>query len=516
MVSWIKPKNTVGWTAIEVGEDAIYGVTVLAPLTNNGKPRVVKCGNVSASGIDAVAVSDLSKKLSVANCPWVMSLRPSAYNVLVVEEPSVLASEVEASLRWSISGMIDYPVSEANLDWMQIPTKTLQPKRTPHLYVLAASSVYISQYAEVFEQAKIPLQAVDVRETAQRNIATLVESPGEGVVLLKVSKHGVRLTTTFNGELYLDRYAEETALNQDAIRDDVKEQIVERVVLQAQRSLDFVARTLDFIDIKRVLLAPSIESLDFSEVIGQNLQVPAEKLDLASIFDFSQTPELMQSENQALYFYALGSALRFMNENEGHGQQINLLKQKKFELKTALVAPVMLGLLLLSLFGFGLLWGLRQVDVATSQKAELASTLQLQQANVKFQLLESQITEHPLPSLIAEIANLKQKALAAQQILSLADGIGSPLGYAQYFDALTKISEDGLWLTNVTVDKAGKSVRVSGNALNKDSVMRFAKRFNDRFASDGVMFTSLELTPVSVVKQSEHASKVTAVAFILH
>ncbi len=520
MISWIKrKKSTLGWTAVEAGDDAFYGVTVLAPLTNNGKPRVVKFGTVSASGLDVIGISDLAKKLSVVNCPWLLSLRPNAYNVLMVEEPSVLASEVKDSLRWSISGMIDYPVSEANLDWMQIPTKTLQPNRIPHLYVMAAKSEYISRYAEVFRQAKTPLQAVDIRETAQRNIATLVESPGEGVVLLKVDKHGVRLTVTFKGELYLDRYVEESALGKDAIEDDVKERIGERVVLQAQRSLDFVTRTLGFIDIKRVLLAPSVESLDFSDIIGQNLQVPVEKLDLASIFDFSQTPELMQPENQALYFYTLGTALRFMNENEGRGQQVNLLSQKTLELKTAVVAPVMLGLLLLSLFGFGVLWGLRQADVAATQKAEVASTLQLQQAKVKFQLLESQITQHPQASLSAEIANLKQKALAAQQILSLADSIGTPAGYARYFDALTKIAEDGLWLTNVTVDQAGKSVRVSGNALNKDSVMRFAKRFNDRFAGDGVVFTSLELTPVSVVsavKPSDHGSKVTAVAFILH
>ena len=516
MISLIKTKNTAGWTAVELGDDAFYGVTVLAPLTNNGKPRVVKYGTVSVNGSDAVALSGLANELSVVNCPWVLSLKPNQYNVLLVEEPSVLASEVKDSLRWSVSGMIDYPVSEANLDWIQIPTKTLQPNRTSHLYVMAAKSEYISHYAEVFRQAQIPLQAVDVRETAQRNIASLVESPGEGVVLIKVAKHGVRLTTTFKGELYLDRYAEESALGQDVIEDNVKERIVERVVLQAQRSLDFVARTLSFIDIKRVLLAPSVGNLDFTDIVGQNLQVPVEKLDLASVFDFSQTPELMQDKNQALYFYALGSALRFMNENEGHGQQINLLNQKKFELKLALAAPAILGLLLLSLFSFGVLWGLRQENVAATQNAEVASTLQLQQAKVKFQLLESEMTQHPQASLSTEIVNLKQKALAAQQILTQADNIGSTLGYARYFDALTKIAEDGLWLTNVTVDQAGKSVRVSGNALNKDSVMRFAKRFNDRFAADGVVFTALELTPVLVVKPSEHGSKVTAVAFTLH
>ena len=176
MISWIKTKKTSGWTAVDAGADALYGVTVLAPLTHNGKPRVVKCATVSGSGIDAVAASELVKNLSVVNCPWVLSLKPNEYNVLVVEEPTVLSSEVEDSLRWSISAMINYPVSEANLDWMQIPTKTLLPNRLSQLYVMAAKSEYIAQYVQVFRQAKIPLQALDIRETAQRNIATLLES----------------------------------------------------------------------------------------------------------------------------------------------------------------------------------------------------------------------------------------------------------------------------------------------------------------------------------------------------
>ena len=47
MISWIKTKKTSGWTAVDAGADALYGVTVLAPLTHNGKPRVVKCATVS-------------------------------------------------------------------------------------------------------------------------------------------------------------------------------------------------------------------------------------------------------------------------------------------------------------------------------------------------------------------------------------------------------------------------------------------------------------------------------------
>lgn len=513
MINLHKTKKTAGWTAVDTGADGLYGVTVLAPLTRDGKPRVVKCGVISGAVIDAGALTSLAKKISINGCPWVLSLIHKEYKILVVEEPSVLSSEIEDSVRWSIGSMIDYPVTEANLTWIQIPTQSLLPNRPPHLYVMAAKSEFIAQCVNVFQKAKINLQAVDIRETAQRNIAALTELPGEGVALIKIDKQGAQSTITFNGELYLDRYAEESSLGKGLTDADTKDRVGERIVLQTQRSLDFVARTLGFIDIKRVLLAPSPSNLDFSDDLTQNLQVPLEKLDLASIFDFSQTPELMQQENQSLYFFALGAALRFMKKNEGLGQHVNLLTQKKREFNLALIAAVMLGLLLLSLFG---LWSFRQSEVTATRQAEVASSLRLQQAKDKLQLLEAQIMQQSQASLSTEIANLKQKAEAAQQILSQTGSLGSPQGYARYFDALTSISEDGLWLTNVSVDQAGKSVRVSGNALNKDSVMRYAQRLNERFSSDDVQFSALELTPVSAGKPNDPDSQVTAVAFKLY
>jgi MSHA biogenesis protein MshI len=51
-----------------------------------------------------------------------------------------------------------------------------------------------------------------------------------------------------------------------------------------------------------------------ADFIAQHIQVPVETLDLGTLFDFSETPELARKENQAPYFFALGAALRFMNK----------------------------------------------------------------------------------------------------------------------------------------------------------------------------------------------------------
>ena len=505
MARWLGKKGEAGWTAVAVEADGLYGVTVLAPQKPGDKPRVVKCGAMPAGQLDVETLAGLAKKISFAGCPWTLSLNHKEYNILVIPEPAVQPGELDQSLRWSINTMVDYPVEEAGLAWMQIPTIKQLPNRTPHLYVVAVKNEIIARYNALFQRARIPLQALDVRETAQRNIAALAENPGEGLGLLLIGKQGVQFTTTFNGALYLDRFVEES-LFADALQDaEAKGRACERIVLQLQRSLDFVGRTLPFIDINRILMAPMPGKLEHGDFISQHLQVPVEALDLASIFDFSQVPELAQEENQARYFSALGAALRFM----GTSQQVNLQLRKENESKFTQVALAAMGLMLALMLG---LWGVRLGETATARAAEATSARQLKEANARLQTLVQQSESN----LDAEVAALKPRAEAAQRILAQAGSLGSQQGYARYFSSLATIDEDELWLTNVTVDKVGKSVHLGGRALHKESVIRYAQQLNALFADYGMQFTALELTPESAGKQGGSKPQLTAVAFKLY
>ena len=505
MASFLGKKEGAGWTAVDAGEGGLYGVTVLAPRKPGDKPRVVKCGAIPGGQLDAESLIGLAKKISVNGCPWTLPLNHKAYNILVIPEPAVLPNELDQSVRWSIGTMIDYPTDEASMAWMQIPTAKPLPNRPPHLYVVSAKNEIIAGYETLFRKAHIPLQAIDVRETAQRNIASLAEKPGEGVAMLLIGRQGVQFTVTFNGVLYLDRFIEESLFVQDLHDADAKARACERIVLQVQRSLDLIGRTLTFIDINRILMGPMPGNLDLGDAISQHLQVPVEPLDLASIFDFSQTPELAQEENQVLYFTALGAALRFMSTS----QQINLQVQKKSGFDPAQTALAVLGLVLLSLLG---LWGMGQGKVAAARAAEAVSALQVQHANAKLQMQ----TQQSGSDLAAKIAAIKPQAEAAQKILAQTGDLGDQQGYARHFSSLASITGDDLWLTNVTVDKAGKAVRISGRALHKESVMRYAQRLNDLFAGDGVQFTALELSSESAGQQGNPNAQLTAVAFKLY
>jgi len=198
---------------------------------------------------------------------------------------------------------------------MKIPAHPSQTAGSPHMYVVAASHDNIEACTAAFKQAKISLQAIDIHETAQRNMATLVERTNEGVALLSLGTQGIQLTVSFQGELYLDRWVKETLFG-SSIDDHARERASERVVLQVQRSLDFVGRTLPFIDLNRVVLAPLPSDYGLRKYFTENLPVSVEDFDLAAVFDLAKTPELARPQNQSGYFVALGAALRFMNKSK--------------------------------------------------------------------------------------------------------------------------------------------------------------------------------------------------------
>lgn len=308
-----KKRASPGWTAIDAATGGLCGVSVRTSGSGNGKrPEVVKCAFVSKSEIAPDVLVQLARKIGVPGFAWTTPLGRGDYKLVVLAQPAVKPAEMAQSLRWALGGVIDYPPDEATLDWMSIPTQKYMPQRPPHLYVVVAKSEVIARRAGPFRLARVALQAVDIRETAQRNIAALMEHPGEGLGMIALSEHGVQITFTFEGELYLDRFIETSLAAIIAGDDETRTRSFERITLQVQRSIDFVSRTMPFFPLRRMVIAPTPAPVAFGAHLAQNVTVPVETVDLASLFDFTLAPELAEEENQARFFVALGSALRGM------------------------------------------------------------------------------------------------------------------------------------------------------------------------------------------------------------
>lgn len=97
-----------------------------------------------------------------------------------MEAPAVPEAELVSALRWSIKETLNYPVENATIDVIRIPSEQTSG-RTPSVMAVAANNAVLGPCIQAFDQSGLDLKAVDVFEMAQRNVAALFEEEGRGL-----------------------------------------------------------------------------------------------------------------------------------------------------------------------------------------------------------------------------------------------------------------------------------------------------------------------------------------------
>ena len=304
-----------GWSGIDM-QGGIFGVNVGEPAVAGGKPRVLQHVVFPSQTSDAPVLSQMWRTLAPAKFSVVSLLGRRDYQLFMLDKPVAQPDEMEASLRLTISAMIDYPVAEASLAWLDIPVKQTMGSRVQQLYVVVARTEVVRARKNVFDQANVRLDAVDIRETAQRNISRLMETDRAAACLICVEPEGVQLTVTFNDELYLVRFISESLLSHEGARGvESLGQAVERLALEIQRSFDFVRRNFPALNIETLHVAPTEEDLGLVAMLKTHLIEEVKPLDLSDVLDLSGVADLRTPRVQALCFHALGSALRSIGKD---------------------------------------------------------------------------------------------------------------------------------------------------------------------------------------------------------
>ena len=168
-------------------------------------------------------------------------------------------------------------------------------------------------------------------------------------------------------------------------------------------------------------------------------------------------------------------------------QQINLLPKATSRHSPAAVALLILGVVAFALFAT---WGVKRTMLAGARADEAASAAQLKEVTAQFE----QRFRARAAQINAEIDALRPRAAEAEAVIRLAAGVGKPEGYSTYFSSLATVREDGLWLSDMTVGAGGSSLQLSGQSLEKDTVLHYTQRLNSALAASGIKLTTLEMT----------------------
>ncbi len=232
------------------------------------------------------------------------------YNLTQLDAPPVPREERREALRWALKEMVTYPLDSACVDVLDIPSDGPPPGRVSGVLVVSAGEQAVRLRAAPFEAARVALEAVDIPELAQRNVAALLEDDNRGLAFLRIDQSGMMLTLTFHGELIAVRRGDIGTPQLNGSDAEQRARVKERLVLELQRSLDNFDRQYSHIPISKVVIAtfPLVENL--ASELAENTYVPVREMDLSTVVDFPAVPELRNPQFQARNLLAIGAALR--------------------------------------------------------------------------------------------------------------------------------------------------------------------------------------------------------------
>ena len=308
MFSFLSTRRKPGWMAVLPQGGAVTLAHVVR--NSNSRPQVCLLDTFAMDNGELEALQRLrgARHLKSYNCTTLMG--SGDYNLTQLDAPSVPKAERKEALRWSLKEMVSYPLEKACVDVLDIPSEGFPQGRSAGVLVVSAGEQAVRARVAGFEAAKITLDAVDVPELAQRNVAALLEDDNRGLAFLRVDETGMMLTLTFHGELIAVRRGEMDTLQLNSSDAEQCARMRERLVLDVQRSLDNFDRQYSHIPISKVVLVsyPQVENL--SVELGESIYVPVREMDLSEVMDFSAVPELREVQYQAKHLLAIGAALR--------------------------------------------------------------------------------------------------------------------------------------------------------------------------------------------------------------
>ncbi len=299
-------RNGAGWFAVCPREHGVYLARVHRP---GGRPQVAVCAFYPENEVTPSALERICRKARFSGHTLTTLLAPGEYQILLVEAPSVPAAELRTAVRWRIKDMLNYHIDDATVDVVQIPAGKYAAGRPRNIFVVAAPNAAIRRRVELFENAGLNLSVIDIPEMAQRNLAALLEQEGQALMLLSFDEAGGLLTVTAAGELYLSRRIDISLGQLRDAEQDVRARNLERVGLELQRSLDYVARQFQHLAVQRVTVAVP-EGTGVERALAESVDLAVERLDLAQAMDISAVPELANGDYAAGALLPLGAALR--------------------------------------------------------------------------------------------------------------------------------------------------------------------------------------------------------------
>lgn len=297
-----------GWLAVAPAGEAARAAHVVWP-AGELRPQLRWAGSTGWRE-PAAGLSQLRRSPELRGLRSVALLPREHYQLLPLDAPDVPRESWRDAVRWQLKDMVDFPVEDAGIDLLEIPADASQRGRAGLLAAVAPRSV-LQALVQCGDEARMPWQAIDLPDTALRNLCALGEDGARGVALLWLGERHGTLVITAMGELLMARPIELTLAQVEPSDGPAPETTAawDRAALEILRTLDHCERLFNRVGIGHLAICPSHAS-GFIAHLGGLVDLPVQPYALESHVDIDAVPALADPAEQARYLCAIGAALR--------------------------------------------------------------------------------------------------------------------------------------------------------------------------------------------------------------
>lgn len=283
----------------------------IANYTENNKPRLIHCeflrifDDTSAFNILGKLVSE--HNLSDYDCHLI--LLANEYRRINIETPNVAEEELTDAIRWKIADLIDYPLSNATLDFYPAATPVRSSERK-FSDIIVSPRNEIEQKAAACTKLNLHLKVIDIQETSLRNLATLLPENKRGVAILHLQEHSGTILIQKDATIYLSRQLDigykklslDTGDNNENISD------TNNLTLEIQRSLDYVENYYGLPSISSLAVIPIADQTQaLLNILNSTHSITARIMDISAIVDCDI---LLDDTTQCYCAPVIGTTLR--------------------------------------------------------------------------------------------------------------------------------------------------------------------------------------------------------------
>jgi MSHA biogenesis protein MshI len=274
----------------------------------NGLPQVLWVESTGWTE-DGRAGRELRQRRGLSRTDSVAVLARGQYQVLQVDAPELPRAEWTQALRWQIKDRLDFPVEQAVIQVLELPSDPVR-KANSQLMAVAAANGPLQGLIARGDQVGLDWSAIDIPETALRNISALVEPADKAQALVHIGDEHALLVITVGGELASSRQLDMALGPLNSSDDNTRQAAFDRAGLELQRTLDGFERHFNHLSLSRLLIAPAVGLEAFMAHLRELVYVPVEPLDLSAVLDTTAAEVLTNPAQLSLHLCAIGAALR--------------------------------------------------------------------------------------------------------------------------------------------------------------------------------------------------------------